>query len=312
MTATASNAVSLRAAFESGSPTFSARSGDRAIDPSIEALFEQLSELCTLPSIAQKVITVANDDSSDADDLLEVIEQDPSVAAKLMQVVNSAYCGLRNPVGDLKMSVTLLGVDRVRNLAMTVSLGELFGRDTPVGRFDPMRLWDHSVCVATVSRLIAERSKACNPDEAYLAGLIHDIGLLFVNQHLAKLAPKVLAQCAAGASLPTAERRVMAFDHAQLGAYVAWRSNLPCRLVEAIDHHHSTHDCPEEGRELARTVSVANYLATRFGRGSLEGRRLPAPSEGLLQPMGLSLPALRDLWGELPEAVANVNELSGA
>lgn len=311
MTAVDANAASLRAAFEIGSPTFSARSGNRAVDPSIEGLFEKLSDLCTLPAIAHQVIQVAEDDSSNADDVLHVIEQDPAVATKLMQVVNSAYCGLRNPVGDLKTAVTLLGLDRVRNLALTVSIGDLFSRDTPVGSLDPVRLWDHSVCVATVSRLVAQRGHTCNPDEAYLAGLIHDLGLLFVNQHLAKLAPRVLAHCATGASLPTAERRVLAFDHAQLGAYVAWRANLPGRIVEAIDHHHATQDCPDEGRELARTVSVANYLATRYGRGSIAGRRLPAPPEGVLESMGLNLQALRHLWAELPATVANVHELSG-
>lgn len=308
--APAANAVSLREAFEIGSPTFSARGGDRSVDPSIEPLFEQLSELCTLPAVAQQVIQVANDDTSDADDLLAVIEQDPAVATKLMQVVNSAYCGLRNPVGDLKMAVTLLGSDRVRNLALTVSVGELFGRDTPVGQLDPLRLWDHSLCVATVSRMIAQRGRHCDPDEAYLAGLIHDLGLLFINQHLVKVAPRVLAHLAEGVSLSTAERRVFAFDHAQLGAYVAWRANLPTRIVEAIDHHHATKDCPDEGLPLTRTVAVANYLATRHGRGAIAGRRLPAPAEGVLEPLGLNLQALRHLWAELPDAIAGVDEVA--
>lgn len=312
MNATSPPNASLRAAFQIGSPGFSARRGERAVDASIEKHFEKLGTLCSLPSIVQNVIQVAEDASSDADDLLAVIEQDPAVAAKVMQVVNSAYCGLRNPVGDLKVAVTLLGIDRIRSLALTVSMGELFSRDTPVGRLDPVRLWDHSVCVATVCRLIAQHGADCHPEEAYLAGLLHDIGLLFINEHLASLAPRVLAQCAAGASLPTSERRVLAFDHAQLGAYVAWRSNFPERLVQAIDHHHATQECPPEGQALARVVSVANYLATRYGRGSIAGRRLPAPPEGVLEPMGLNLQALRHLWGELPEAVASVSELTGA
>ena len=253
---------------------------------------------------------MAEDEESDADDMLGVIEQDAAVAAKLMQVVNSAYCGLRNPVGDLKTAVTLLGVDRVRSLALAVSVGQMFNRDTPVGRLDPERLWDHSICVATVARLIAKRGSSGDPEEAYLAGLLHDIGLLFINQHLGDLVPRVLARCASGASLTNAEREVLAFDHAQLGAYVAWRSHFPANLVEAIDYHHTPHDCPEEGRQLTNAVAVANYLATRYGRGSVAGRRLPAPPEGVLEPMGLTLPALRHLWAELPEAMANVSHLT--
>ncbi len=308
----APTAVSLRATFAAGSPTFSAREGKRAIDGSIEPLFEKLSDLCTLPAIAQKVIQVAEDEGNDADDLLEVIEQDTAVAAKLMQVVNSAYCGLRDPVGDLKTAMNLLGRARVRNLALTVSMGDTFGRHTPVGRLDPDRLWDHSVCVATVCRLIAQRGSYHNPEEAYLAGLLHDIGLLFINQNLGKLVPRVLAQTAAGIALPEAERRILAFDHAQIGAYVAWRAKFPEVLVAAIDYHHDPLSCPEESRALTRVVTVANYLATRYGRGSLDGRRLPAPPEGVLEPMGLNLQAFRHLWAELPESMANVSQLTGA
>ncbi|QDT68366.1 putative nicotinate-nucleotide adenylyltransferase [Planctomycetes bacterium MalM25] len=312
MTTSAPPAASLRAAFDSGSPTFSARSGDRAIDPSIEPLFEQLAGLCTLPAIAHKLIQVAEDEDSDADDLLAVIEQDTAVAAKLMQVVNSAYCGLRNGVSDLKTALTLLGVVRVRNLALTVSMGSTFSRPTTVGQIDSERLWDHSVVVATICRQIANRDGYCDPEEAYLAGLMHDIGLLFVSQHLSKLAPRVLAQTAAGVSLTEAERRVLAFDHAQFGAYVAWRSKFPENLVAAIDYHHTPQTCPKECQPLTRVVSVANYLATRYGRGSIEGRRLPAPPEGVLQPMGLNLQAFREIWASLPESITNVKELTGA
>ena len=293
-----------------GLPDGSAAEGPRALHPTIEPLFEKLGELCSLPAVAQKVIQVSEDPGSDADDMLAVIETDPAVSARLMQVVNSAYCGLRNPVADLKTAVTMLGVDRVRNLALTVSIGSMFGRDTPVGRLDPVRLWDHSVCVATVCRLIAQRGRYCDPDEAYLAGLLHDLGLIIINQHLQALVPRVLVRCETGAPLPAAEREVLAFDHAQIGAYVAWRANFPERLVTAIDYHHDPLGCPEEGVELTRVVAVGNYLATRYGRGSVEGRRLPAPPEGVLESMGLNLQALRHLWAELPEAVASVEALT--
>jgi HD-like signal output (HDOD) protein len=310
VSSTSAAAPSLRAAFEAGEGCLSLRSGDRAIDPSIEPMFEQLTELCTLPAVAQRVIQIADDPSADSQDLLAVVEQDPAVAARLMQVVNSAYCGLRNPVGDLRSAITLLGLERVRSLALTISIGSTFGRPTPVGLLDPQRLWDHSVCVATISRLIASRSDICPPEEAYLAGLVHDMGLLFINQHLNKLAPRVLAHVQSGMSLPNAERRVLAFDHAQVGAYVAWRCGFPRGIVSAIDFHHAPATCPDEAAPLVRVVCVANYLATRYGRGSLEGRRLPAPGEGILRPMGLNLPALRHLWEELPETVAEVHQLT--
>lgn len=311
MSSNTATAPSLRAAFEAGEECLSLTSGERAIDPSIEPMFDELAGLCTLPVVAQKVIQIADDPTSDAQDLLAVVEQDPAVAARLMQVVNSAYCGLRNPVGDLKSALTLLGVERVRSLALTVSMGATFGRPTPVGAFDPERLWDHSVCVATISRLIANHGDYCPPEEAYLAGLLHDIGLLFINQHLSSMGPRVLAHVQSGMSLPNAERRVLAFDHCQVGAYVCWRSGFPSEIVSAIDFHHAPAACPDSALPLVRVVTVANYLATRYGRGSIEGRRLPAPGEGILNPLGLTLLSLRDLWAQLPDAVANVSQVTG-
>ncbi|MEN0110552.1 MAG: HDOD domain-containing protein [Planctomycetota bacterium] len=295
------------AGFAKGS---SALDGDRAIDPRIEPLFSKLGGLCSLPAVAQQVIQVADDPDADAGDLVDVIEQDPAVAVRLMQVVNSAYCGLRNPVGDLRTAVTMLGSERVGTLALTVSIGAMFSRDTPVGRFDPERLWDHSVCVATVSRHLAARVAGVHPDEAYLAGLLHDLGLLFITQHLEPLTPKVLVRVEAGGALAVAEREVMGFDHAQVGAYVAWRANLPETLVGAIDYHHDPLSCPKACQRITRVVSLANYLATRHGRGSIEGRRLPAPPEGVLQPLGVDLHSFRSMWSELPHTLAGVEELT--
>ncbi|MGL4513423.1 MAG: HDOD domain-containing protein [Lacipirellulaceae bacterium] len=301
---TAATATEDRPAFASSSM--------RAIHPSIEPLFEKLAGLCSLPTVAHQVIQVAQDPKADAYDLLAIIEQDAAIAARLMKLVNSSFCGLRREVADLRSAVALLGTDRVRNLALSVSIGNHFGRVTPVGALDPVRLWDHSLCVATLARLISERRRYCPPDEAYLAGLMHDLGMMFVLQQLDTLVPRVLVRMQTGASLCDSEREVMAFDHAQLGAYVAWRSDLPERIVTAIDFHHDPLGCPEEGRELARVVSVANYMATRYGRGSIEGRRLPAPPEGVLAPMGLDLAALREVWDAVPEAIATVSHMTAA
>jgi putative nucleotidyltransferase with HDIG domain len=283
----------------------------RAIHPTIEPLFQQLGSLCSLPGIASKVIEVAEDPDSNAHDMLKVIEQDQAVAARLMQVVNSAHCGLRTPASDLKTAVTLLGAERVRNLALTVSMGSMFSNNSTDARFNIERLWDHSVCVASIARMIAQRKDYSDPDEAYLAGLLHDLGLLVICQHLTKLVPRIFDLCEKGLALSVAESQVLAFDHAQLGAYIARRSSFPQRLITAIDYHHDPLNCPEEGRELTRIVSVANYLTTRHGRGSIEGRRLPAPPEGVLGPMGLTLQAFRELWDDLPETIANVSELTG-
>ncbi len=278
----------------------------------IDPLFQKLCDLCTLPSIAVQILQVVEDDNSNADDLLAVIEQDPNIAIQLMKVVNSAYCGIRGGVGDLKMAISLLGTENVRNLALTVSIGEIYNRPTTVGEINPAHLWNHSVCVATLSRNIAKRQHIGNHEEAYLIGLLHDLGLIFVNQFLGKLLPKIFLLYRTGVDFYEAEKRVLGFDHVQLGAQVALKSGLPNRHVLAIDYHRQPQSCPKEGRELAHAVYVADYLASRYGHNAFESHRQPAPKEQHLTPIGLVNTDLKSLWGELPEKLANVNELAKA
>lgn len=282
----------------------------RPVNAKIDPLFQKLCDLCTLPSIAVQIIQVAEDENANADDLLAVIEQDPNIAMQLMKVVNSSYCAVRGGVGDLKMAIALLGTKNVRNLALTVSVGAIYNRPTTVGDINPAHLWDHSVCVATLSRSIAKRQKIGNPDEAYLIGLLHDLGLIFVNQFLGELIPKVFLLYQTGVDFYEAEKRVLGFDHVQLGAHVAMKSGLPDRHVLAIDYHRQPQACPEECSKLAHAVYVADYLASRYGHNAFESHRQPAPKAHQLSAIGLANADLKSIWSELPETLANVNELA--
>lgn len=284
----------------------------RPVNAKIDPLFQKLCDLCTLPSIAVQIIQVAEDENSNADDLLAVIEQDPNIAMQLMKVVNSSYCAIRGGVGDLKMAISLLGTKNVRNLALTVSVGAIYNRPTTVGEINPTHLWDHSVCVATLSRTISKRQKIGNPEEAYLVGLLHDLGLIFVNQFLGDLIPKVFLLYRTGVDFYEAERRILGFDHVQLGAHVAMKSGMPDRHVVAIDHHRQPQNCPEEGSDLAHAVYVADYLASRYGHNAFESHRQPAPKAHQLSPLGLVNSDLKSIWGELPETLASVKELANA
>lgn len=262
-----------------------------------------------MPSLAVRVLQVANDPASDISDLLEVIEQDPALATRLVKTVNSSYYGLPREVGDLRTAVTMLGMEQVRNLALTVVIGNKFSIRTPLGEIDPAQAWDHSLCVATAARLIATKTEAADPEEAYLAGLVHDLGLLVIDQNIAKQMPRVLVRFKTGDDWSAAEREVLSFDHAQLGAYIAWRSGFPSSTLAAIDLHHESDRATGESLGMVCIISVANYLVTRMGRGSIAGRRLPAPSETVFKTLDLSRQKLRAVWNLVEDTIAHVGHL---
>ncbi|MEM8865233.1 MAG: HDOD domain-containing protein [Planctomycetota bacterium] len=281
----------------------------RTITAELERLFQRISNIASFPAIARRVIEVAGKDDCDASDLLEVVEQDPVLALKILHTVNSSYYGLPNDVADLRTAITLLGVKQVRNMAMTVIVGRHYSKPSVVGNIDPLQMWDHSVCVAAAARLISEKTKATDPDEAYLAGLIHDAGLLVIDQKLEDQMPRVLAHFKANKSWMEAEQAVLAFDHAQLGAYIAWRSGFPHRLVAAVDYHHSPTEASGDVAPLAAVVAVSNYLVSRLGRSVMAERRLPPPLEVVFERLDLSRADVRNLWTELDTVLTSVGEL---
>lgn len=280
----------------------------RTITADLERLFQKLSNIASFPVIARKVLQVAANEESSSDDLLEVIEQDPVLAMKILQTVNSSYYGLPNEVADLKTGITLLGMKQVRNMALTVIVGRQYNKPSVVGNIDPMQMWDHSVCTAAACRLIAEKTGAADPEEAYLAGLIHDAGLLVIDQKLEEQMPRVLAHFKANKSWMQAEQEVLAFDHAQLGAYIAWRSGFPYRLVAAVDYHHSPNEAPEEVAPLASVVAVSNYLVSRVGRAVMAERRLPPPLQATFDRLGLGRAEVRAIWTDLEKVLETVGE----
>jgi len=113
-----------------------------------------------------------------------VIESDPTLALRILRTVNSSYLGLTNRVADRKSAISLLGFREVRNLALTVYVGRLFKESGVYRGFTRDGLWNHMVTVATTARMIAKVCHKAGPDEAYLAGLLHDVGYILIDQFL--------------------------------------------------------------------------------------------------------------------------------
>ncbi|MEM1304009.1 MAG: HDOD domain-containing protein [Planctomycetota bacterium] len=273
-------------------------------------MFQQLGSVAALPQVAQDILAVAQDPNAGVIDLLPAVEKDPGLAANIVKTANSSYYAPRQPIGDLQTALSMLGMDRARNLAMTVVVGDRFTEPSPIGEIDRHRLWDHSVCTAAAARTLAKHTGTADPEEAYLAGLIHDLGLLVIDQHLVEQLPRLLVRLRTGGDWVAAEHEIFSFDHAQLGAYLAWRSGFPDQIVEAVDLHHESNRASGEVAYLVSVVAVANYFVTRMGRGSIAARRLEAPSQTVFDRLELDRPALRNVWALIEEQLAHVGGLT--
>ena len=272
----------------------------------IKPLFAKISEISTLPQIALRTLQLANDPKSTAADLANVIQSDPAFAARVLRTVNSSSSGLRRGVASLDHAIVLLGFREMRNLALTTHVASLFRRTTGHGRYSRRYLWLHMVSVAVVARHIAKICRTVAPEEAYLAGLLHDVGIILLDQTLHRPFCQVLDALEEDHPLADVENTILGFDHAALGQYALTAWGLPGAIADAAGYHHRPLACPSENRAMAGTVALANSMCHRMGIHSIGvAAKHDLPCE-LFGTLGLEKShvsrMIRDLPGQLDAA----------
>jgi len=218
--------------------------------------------LPTIPPVLASILAILSSDTAGARQLVEVIEKDQSLTAKLLKLANAAFFGQPRRVATIPRAILLLGFTTVRNLALGVKVWDTLG-----GRIEKERLaalWDHAVVVGSCARGLGGGLRACDPDEAFTAGLLHDIGRLVMAGKFGPLYWETVD--AATLDDPDWEREQATFgvDHADVGAWVLEAWNLPAIIVESVRLHHRGTARGGLPRVLAVTVALLRHtdLAT--------------------------------------------------
>jgi len=276
----------------------------------LKRLFCRIGELSSLPSVAGHVLEVAESAESNAADLLEVVQQDPTLAIRILRTANSSFYGLGNEVADLQTAIAMLGFVEVRNLALTVYVARLCEEPSSYGHYSRENLWQHMVSVGTIARVVSRVCKRAEPEEAYLAGLLHDLGILLVDQHMHPQVCQVIDRVCEGAQTTDAEQQVLTFDHTDMGAYVARQSNFPERIAIAIQYHHRPHEYRGRDRDLLDIVVAANYLVSRSGCSSLGIHNVRMPPDVVYSSLGLHKKQLSAICDEMDSALESAKVLA--
>jgi len=279
-------------------------------EAALEKLFTRVSELSSLPQVAMQVIEIADDETSTAEDLCSAVQGDPSLAVRVMRQVNSSYYSRRNRINDLKAAINVLGFREMRNLALTIYVSRMFSDAGAYRNYNREGLWGHLVAVATTSQLIAKICGHVGPDEAYLAGLLHDMGMIVIDQHMRRAFREVLDQVDEQMPTCVAERRVLTFDHCQLGGFIAERWDLPPSTVSAIRYHHAPDRSDGEHGDLIHIVEMANYLCSRNGITSLGVHNVASPSDEAIARLGISEKQLSSIYEQLEETLEAADTLA--
>lgn len=276
----------------------------------VRRLFSRISEVSTLPTVAVKIIEVANDPTTGAEDLLGAVQFDTALAARIMRTVNSSYYSMQNKVADLKLAITLLGFKEIRNLAMTAYIAQLFKKGSGHGTYTREGLWNHMIGVGIVAQLVAETCRRVPPREAYLAGLLHDIGLILEDQYLNKPFCKVIDLLTENTLLRDVEHKVMGFDHAELGEYVASQWSLPRHLTATIRYHHSPLEYEGEHRDMVFVVALADFFCNVKGLTQLGVRNMQMPPPEIFAALELSKEHISQIWTQLDDTLKSADVMA--
>jgi HD-like signal output (HDOD) protein len=275
----------------------------------LRAFVPRLGKLPGLPATYFEVLKRAESPHSTVDGIAEVIAHDPTLTARLLQMVNSPACGLNKKITSPSEAVSRLGLDTVKSLVLCL---QLFAQSAPVtgASFSLEQLWHHSFSVAKLSAQIVLHCIASEgmASEAYTAGLLHNIGQIVLATNLSKEYSAVVeATRKRKCLLQEVEQEQLGVTSNQVGAYLLGLWGMPLPLVEATALHLSPGSASSIEFSLVTVVHVANVLAYE-GHGPVNGLPLPELDSKYLT--ALELPKKTDAWRKLlasnPSNASNV------
>uniref|UniRef100_UPI003566218C HDOD domain-containing protein n=1 Tax=Desulfosarcina sp. TaxID=2027861 RepID=UPI003566218C len=240
-----------------------------------------LKNLPTLPHILLKLFESCSQDSVDLVEIAAIVSKDPSLSAKILKLVNSAYFGLPQKVQEINQAVVLVGTSGIKNLAICACVYESFPKPKKNGNFNLKMFWWHSLRCAFLSKSIASEKNSGQADEAFVAGLLHDIGkvVLWVNFNSAYEA--LLENCPAdGQPLIEGEANLGA-THCEVGAWLLDRWNFKPMISDAVRYHHESPARIAQALPMTQIVCIANFLCQDTELGMNQGRVLAQKILGL-------------------------------
>ncbi len=263
-----------------------------------------------LPDGARRLIASGDFDGRDNGSVVNWLASDDVLSGRLLRWCNSPMYNLARPYRSLDEVARLMQGCQLSRLALLAFVRGLFPEGQIIDGVQRDRLWGHSIAVGTVAAMISQTCGRGDPSLVFVAGALHDIGLC-ANR---RLAPQCYAQIIAQVDQlsPTheVERDELGWDHAQLGSAILQQWGMPAAIQSAAQHHHAADRAiPNEHGETIGCVAVANYLCSRAGWSSAGFHNLPAPSNVVLDRLGINPGMLAVIWQQIGESLQAASHL---
>ncbi|MEO7414336.1 MAG: HDOD domain-containing protein [Opitutaceae bacterium] len=263
----------------------------------LEQVCSQAQRLPCSPSLLPRLIAVLQDTNSGVGEIEDVIQLDPALTASTVRLANSAFFAKSEPVQSVGEAVMRLGQKEIFKLA-SLALANRWESGAGKGAYqgDPGDFSRHALCVGLAAEALAERTGEVNSEAAYTAGLVCDMGKLAIAQICGAFFPEIRVQRAKqGGSWLEAERAVLGYDHAQVGARLLRTWNFPAMFISAAEYYHRPAQAPAGSRPLLGHLHAAKFLAVSYGAGVTEEGFLFELDEAFLAACGFTPEQLLEL-----------------
>jgi len=281
-------------------------------------ILNTLRSIEPLPHVALRVLELSQRSDVVPRELIEVIQAEPALTAKVLRLTNSAYYGFKRQIASLDEAGNLLGTSTLVNLVLTGCASRYFHDSPALDESVRQQRWRRSVSNALAANLLARIAHGGDRNRAYTAGLLQDLGEVVLDRFVAAERPALEAAHAAGLSRADAETEVFGLSHAEAGARLAQRWNFPDVLIDTIRFHHAPQHATVDPL-LANIVHLAHEVVEELDRNAHAAAAHPAPALPLaasgatghraLRALGLDSAALTALQGTLAQELEKARDL---
>ena len=255
----------------------------------VKERIKNILQLVPFPAIAMEVIRLVDNPKTSAAKLGQVISQDQALAAKVLKVANSPFYGFPKQISTINFAIVVLGFETLKEIVLSVSLASSLAKRLD-SNFDIEKFWRHALACGTTSRILARDFGYRVSGEAFIAGLLHDIGILILAQYFKKEFKEIVTVGNRG-DFPFADVEKSFLEgatHAEIGAWLAERWNFPEQLVEAIMYHH-TPELAVKNPELVALVNLSETIIRKSGFENIRYADHDKPEDVSVNPATLEI-----------------------
>jgi len=256
---------------------------EKAMDDSVKRVIADLQTLPSVPTIYQELVADLQSPHTSVESAARIVSRDMAMVSKILQVVNSAYFGLRRTISSPAHAIALLGIDTVKSLALSLQVFSQF-HQTAALPVSIDALWKHGLATGTAARAIAQREGVGTlaVEGAFIAGLVHDLGVLVLGTNFpAQYAEALRLNREEQAATWQAERAIFGATHGEVGGYLLGIWGLSDAVVDAVTHHHRPSAKPGSGFSVLAAVHVANVFDEERDAALAPGERTSLDGEYL-------------------------------